>query len=137
MSFPHDAAAPTEGGGSTLLPSGTYELVITKAEEKKSKSGYNMVNVTCEVVNNPDFNGAKVFHNVTFMPKEKSGAGMASHFLKCINQPYEGAVTVDPDTWVGEDFKAKIAPREYEKKDGTKAKTNNITDIIVTEDVPF
>lgn len=133
--FTHDAAAPTAGGGSTLLPAGKYDLVITKVEEKKSKSGFPMVNVTCEVHNNTDFNGAKVFHNVTFLPKDKPGAGMSTHFLKMINQPWEGVVEVDPSKWVGEDFTAKISTREYDKKDGTKGKTNNIDEII--ESVPF
>ena len=136
MSFPHDAAAPTEGGGSRLLTQGKYELLITKVEEKKSKNGYPMVNVTCEVQNNEEFNGAKVFHNVTFLPKDKPGAGMSTHFLKTIGEPWEGAIEVNPDAWVGEDFIAKISTREYDKKDGTKGKTNNI-DEIESSDVPF
>lgn len=136
--FQHDAATPTAGGGSTLLPAGTYDLLITKVEEKISqKGGYPMINVTCEVQNNTDFNGAKVFHNVTFMPKDKPGAGMSSHFLKCINQPFEGAISVDPQAWVGEDFKAKIQTREYEKKDGSKAKTNDLKEIMPSDDIAF
>lgn len=136
MSFPHDAAAPTEGGGSRLLPAGKYELLITKVEEKKSKNGYPMVNVTCEVKNNEEYNGAKVFHNVTFLPKDKPGAGMSTHFLKTIGEPWDGAITVDPDAWVGESFVAKISTREYDKKDGSKGKTNNI-DEIEEASVPF
>lgn len=135
MSFPHDAAAPTEGGGSRLLPPGKYELVITKIEEKKSQKGYPMVNVTCEVKNNEEFNGAKVFHNVTFLPKDKTGAGMSTHFLKTINQAWDGAIEVNPEAWVGEKFVAKISTREYDKKDGTKGKTNNIDELEGT--VPF
>lgn len=135
--FTHDAAEPTTGGGMTLLPAGTYELVITKVDEKKSSKGHPMVNVTCEVLNNPEFNGAKVFHNVTFLPKADKGSGMSSHFLKCINQPYEGAIEVDPSKWVGEDFRAKIQTREYDKKDGTKAKTNDLKEIFASDDAPF
>lgn len=137
MPFPHDAAAPTESGGARLLPSGTYDLVITKVQEKTTRDGHPMVNVTCEVRNNQEFNGATVFHNVSFLPKDKPGAGMSTHFLKCINQKWDGAITVDPEAWIGEDFKAKIEPREYEKKDGTKAKTNNITAIIPADEIPF
>lgn len=135
--FNHDAAVPTTGGGATLLPAGTYDLVITKTEEKKSKKGHPMVNVTCEVINNTDYNGAKVFHNVTFLPKDQPGAGMSSHFLKCINQIYEGDITVDPLAWIGEDFKAKIQTREYAKADGTIAKTNDLKEILSSDDVAF
>lgn len=135
--FTHDSAPPTTGGGSTILPAGTYDLVITKVEEKKSSKGHPMVNVTCEVLNNSEYNGAKVFHNVTFLPKGDKGSGMSSHFLKCINQPYEGAIEVDPEKWVGEDFKAKIQTREYDKKDGTKAKTNDCKEIFASDETPF
>lgn len=134
--FTHDAAAPTEGGGSTLLPAGTYDFVITKVDEKKTQAGFPMINVTCEVKNNNEFNGAKVFHNVSFLPKDKPGSGMSTHFLKCINQAWEGAITVEPNDWVGEEFKAKISPREYTKKDGTTAKTNNITEVSESG-IPF
>lgn len=136
MSFTHDAAVPTEGGRARLLPPGKYELLITKIEEKKSKNGDPMVNVTCEVQNNDEFNGAKVFHNVTFLPKDKPGAGMSTHFLKTINQSWEGAIEVNPEAWVGEDFIAKISTREYDKENGTKGRTNNI-DEIESSDVPF
>lgn len=139
--FTHDAAAPTEGGGIVLLPAGIYELVITKVEEKKSNAGDPMVNVTCEVMNNPEYNGAKVYHNVTFMSKEKPGAGMSSHFLKCINQPYEGAVSVDPQAWVGEDFRAKLMPEEFEYKKGPKVgqktKVNAIKEVKASDDLAF
>lgn len=135
MPFPHDAAEPTTGGGGVLLPEGTYELSVVEVKEGKSKAGDPMVNVTCEVINNPEFNGARVFHNVTFLSKEKQGAGMSSHFLKCINQPYEGQIDVDPQAWKGEKFKANINHRDYEKKDGTKVTTNNIKGIEATD--PF
>lgn len=136
--FNHDAAEPTTGGGgAVLLPEGIYDLVITDVQEKTSSKGSPMVNVTCEVMNNVEFNGAKVFHNVTFLPKDKPGAGMSSHFLKCINQPYQGPIDVNPDAWKGEDFKAKVNTREYKNKMGEMVKTNNLKEIFASEDAPF
>lgn len=126
MSFPYEPSSPTAGGNFSLLPAGDYDLQITDTEERKTKNNDPMVNVTCEVINNPEFNGKTVFHNVSFLPKDKPGAGMASHFLKCIGQPFEGAVEVNPDAWIGEKFKSKIGERKYTKKDGAKAKTNEI-----------
>lgn len=136
MPFSHDAAEPTTGGG-VLLPEGPYELVITDVKEQKSKAGDPQVNVTCEVMNNPEFNGARVYHNVTFLPKDKKGAGMASHFLKCINQPYQGPIEVDPEAWKGEKFQAIINHRAYKKEDGTEVVTNNIKSVLASEDTPF
>lgn len=135
--FNYDPAVPTAGGNFTLLPAGTYDLQITDVEERKTKNNDPMVNVTCEVINNPEFNGKTIFHNVSFLPKEKPGAGMASHFLKTINQLYDGAIEVNPDAWVGEKFKAKVGERQYKKKDGTEAKTNEIKQVLASEDVPF
>ena len=137
MSFPYDPAAPTAGGNFKLLPAGEYELQITDFKEGKTKNQDPMVNVTCEVINNADYNGTTVFHNVSFLPKDKPGAGMASHFLKTIGQPFEGALEINPDDWVGEKFKAKIGEREYKKKDGTMAKTNEIKQVLESDSIPF
>jgi hypothetical protein len=127
MSFTYDPAAPTAGGNYALLPPGDYELQITDTEERKTKNNDPMVNVTCEVINNPEYNGKNIFHNVSFLPKDKPGAGMASHFLKSIGQPFEGTLEINSDDWIGAKFRAKIGEREYTKKDGiTKAKVNEI-----------
>lgn len=42
-----------------------------------------------------------------------------------------------PKAWVGEDFKAKIQTRQYTKKDGTVAKTNDLKEILASDDVAF
>lgn len=132
--FTHEFA-PESDGKFELLPDGEYELQITNTEERKTKAGDPMVNVECEVINNPDYNGRKVFYNVSFLPKDKPGAGMSTHFMKTINQPWEGTIDVDCADWVGEKFKAKIGSREYTKKDGTKATVNDIKGIEAV--VPF
>lgn len=136
MPFNIDAVEPTSGGGFSLLPDGDYDLVITKVEEKTSKKGYPMVNVTCEVQNNADYNGKKVFHNVTFLKEGEKGAGMSRHFLKCINQPF-GAGEVDPQNWIGETFKAKISSRTYTKGDGNKATVNDIKEVSPSDKLAF
>ena len=149
MSFQHNAPPPTEG--FSLLPDGPYDFQITDIKEKTTKNGDPMVNVTCEVINSSEYNGKKVFMNVNFLQTGKPGAGMSTHFLKSIGQPWEGAVTVDPDNWVGEQFKARVETREYVKTDKTKGKANDIKDIeeigqfaspevakaAKTDDVPF
>lgn len=139
--FNHAPAAPTSGGFS-LLPDGTYELKIVDVEELRTqKDNYPMVKTTCEVYNNSEFNGKEVFHNVTFMPKEKTGSGMSTHFLKCIGQPWEGdSITVDPLNWIGATFKATIGTREYEaqkgKNKGKMMKSNDIKD-VESNTIPF
>jgi len=126
MSFNHDYAPESEGKVYPLLPDGSYELQITDTEERKTSKGDPMVNVECEVINNPEYNGKRIYYNVSFLPKNKPGSGMSTHFVKCINQPWEGSVEVDCQAWIGEKFKAKIGSREYIKKDGTKAIVNDV-----------
>lgn len=140
MPFTHDAAP--ESTPFSLLPDGDYDLVITKTEERKSAKGFNMVNVTCDVINSAEYNGRKVFYNVTFLPKETNGkptpgAGMSTHFLKTIGQPFEGAIQVVPDDWIGNQFKAKIGTREYETKRGAKRQVNDVLEVMPTADLPF
>lgn len=127
--FTHTFAAESEMKSFPLLPDGQYELQITNTEERKTKAGDPMVNVECEVINHDEHNGRRVFYNVSFLPKDKPGAGMSTHFMKSINQPHEGTAEINCEDWIGEKFRAKIGSREYTKKDGTKATTNNIEGI--------
>jgi hypothetical protein len=138
--FDYTAAPPTTG--FSPLPEGTYNLKIVAIEEKKTnKDKFPMVAVTCEVINNEEYNGKTVFHNVTFMPKDRKGAGMSTHFLKCINQPWDGDITVDPIAWQGETFKAKIAivPFTYNqgKNVGKTVDRNEIKEVMPAEEIAF
>lgn len=101
-----------------LMPDGKYTLKITKSERTKSKNGNLMSKLECEVINNPEFNGRKVFHNVTFLDPDAKGAGMAIHFLKTISQPWEGKITLDIPGWEGSQFIATLGKSTYysEKK---------------------
>ena len=102
MSFEFDASGIKPSGGFEPVPKGTYLLKIIKATEKRSKSaGYPQVVVDFEV-QDKDYLGKKIrFHNVTFLPRDKEGAGMAIHFVKSIGEPFEGPLQIDATRWVG------------------------------------
>ena len=131
MSFQHDCAPESEG--FQLLPDGTYEFQITDTEERKTGNGDPMVNCECEVINNPEHNGRRVFTNVSFLPKDKPGAGMSTHFLKCINQPWEGSIEVNHVNWIGEKFKAQVSTRSYKNKNGEEKTVNDLKKIEAVE----
>lgn len=122
-----------------LLPDGNYTLKIVKAEETKSKAGNLMAKVECEVVNNLDFNGRKVFHNVTFLDPKEKGAGMAIHFLKTIAQPWEGKIEIDIPRWEGATFLAKVGKSSYvSQKTGKTVDRNEIKAVDKDPDfIPF
>lgn len=109
------------------LPDGTYTLKITKTEETESKRGNLLAKIECEVMNNLEFNGRKVFHNVTFLNPTEKGAGMAIHFLKTISQPWEGKIDIDIPAWVGAQFNAKLGKASYvSPKSGKRVEKNEI-----------
>lgn len=139
MPRPYDATGidPTQKSFE-LLPDGKYTLRIAKAEETESKNRHLMAKLECEVINNQDFNGRKVFHNVTFVPKTEKGAGMAIHFLKTIGQPWEGQIDIDIPAWEGATFQAKLGRASYTNKAGQLVHKNEIKAVEpVEEGIPF
>ena len=130
--FKHNYTGVSESGGNfTPMPEGNYNLTITDVKESVTKNKDPMVNVTFEV-SGGEYDGRKIWHNVCFLPKDTKGAGMSKHFLKAIDQPFEGEVDVDPQAWKGAAVKAHVIITQYNNKD-----RNEIAEIIIDEEVPF
>lgn len=121
MPFLHDSRGvnPDE---FALLPDGWYPFKIYEAEEMKSSKGHDMVLVKAEVFNDPRYMGFTVWNYVSFIPKDKPGAGISVHFKKCIGVPYGGEDMVDAKDWVGKKFMGKVSTEEYEGKRRNKFK---------------
>jgi hypothetical protein len=141
MSFDFDATGidPDSKGTNRTLPKRWYDFEIVEFVSKagdvypkdgRTQNGDPMVNILCEVINDDEFNGQRVFHTVTFLPAKKPdgtptpGAGMSVHFLKTIGQPYEGKIKPDSSQWVGAEFKGYVIEDEYKGK-----KKNKISEI--------
>ena len=141
MSFNFNATGidPDSKGTSKVLPKRWYNLEIVSFVSKAgdeypkdgaTKNGDPMVNILCEVIDDVEFNGERVFHTVTFLPAKKAdgkptpGAGMSVHFLKTIGQPYEGEFKVISSDWVGCKFMGYLISEEYNGK--TKNKIGEI-----------
>jgi hypothetical protein len=116
---------PDSKGTNRLLPKRWHSLEIVEFQSRAGETypleGFTknkdpMVNILCEVVDDPEFEGERVFHTVTFLPKDKPGSGMAIHWLKTIGQPWEGKFSVDSKAWVGERFMGYIINEEYNGK---------------------
>lgn len=144
--FDYDATGieASNQGQNKLLPKKwfAWEIVsyVTKDGSKEyplegytTEKKYPKVDFLAEVIDDPEFNGSRVFHSVTFMPKETDGkqtpgAGMAIHFLKTIGQPYEGKISPNSEDWVGAKFLGYALEDEYKGK-----KKNKIGEIKVYE----
>lgn len=132
--FDYDATGveASSQGQSKLLPKKWFNFQIipfvTKDGSKEyplegytKEKNYPKVDFLAEVIDDEEFNGERVFHSVTFMPKETDGkptpgAGMAIHFLKTIGQPYEGKIKPDAQAWVGSKFMGYAITDEYKGK---------------------
>jgi len=132
MVFEYDATGiePSSQGQNKMLPKRWFNFEILNFTSKDGvdypKEGYTKekkypkVDFLAEVVDDEEFNGERIFHSVTFMPKGKDGAGMAIHFLKTIGQPYEGQIKPDCFNWVGKRFTGYVIEDEYNGKKKNK-----------------
>lgn len=147
MSFDYDATGidMDQQFSNKLLPKGTYDFEIIEFVSKAGKqyplegytkeNNYPKVDLLVEVTTPGEFEGERLFHSVTFIPKGKPGEGMALHFLKAIGQPYEGKLTVDASQWVGGEFVGYVIEDEYQGK-----KRNKISQVIAktkSDALPF
>lgn len=138
--FDYDATGiePSTQGSAKLLPKGTYNFEIIEfvanngteypREGYTKEKNYPKVDFLAEVVDDSTYNGERVFHSVTFMPKDAKGSGMAIHFLKTIGQPYEGKIQPDSSKWVGQRFTGYVIEDEYNGK-----KNNKISEVRLYE----
>lgn len=127
MEFDATGIEPSTGGQGKVLPKGWYNFeIITYTTNDGSKTypmdgftkeaKYPKVDLLLQVIDNPQWQDCKVFHTVTFMPKDKGGAGMAIHFLKTIGQPFEGKLDIDSQNWVGSKLQGYAITDEYKGK---------------------
>lgn len=147
MSFYHDSTGIDPDAKGELLPDGKwFPFRIKEAVEKKTKSGYDALNLTCEVIETPAFNGKWVWHYVTFIPKGMKGEGMSVHFRKCIGQPFGKNDLIEPMQWIGSRFMGKVKIKEYlGKQSNVIAEVSPFRDVdsppetaeASEEDIPF
>ena len=132
-----------KGFEKKLMPKGNYNFKIVQFMSKAGKSypcegvtknGDPKVDILAEVIDG-EFAGERVFHSVTFMAKDKPGAGMSVHFLKTIGEQWEGKISVAPDQWIGKTFRGYVIQDEYQGKIGNKIK--GIEPIKADESLPF
>lgn len=135
--FDYDATGvqPSSQGQGKILPKAWFNFEIISYTTNDGSKTYPMegytkenhypkVDLLLQVIDNPEYEDCRVFHTVTFMPKDKDGAGMAIHFLKCINQPFEGKIKPNSEDWVGEKLQGYAITDEYKGK--TKNKLGEI-----------
>jgi hypothetical protein len=116
----YDGTGVDASGGFPIIEKpGWYPFRIVAVTEGESKNGDYQVTVDAACLD-PLWKDYGVRYWVTFLPKENKGAGMALHFLKCIGEPHEGKIDVDPMAWERKTFMGKVIVSEYEGKKNNK-----------------
>ena len=122
MAIPWDTTGISDEDFPTA-PDGVYEFKITSAEETKTKTkGYPAVVVRAQIIEALEHNGVGIMHQVTIMPGNMPGAGIAKKFLKSIGEPYEGKIDIVAMNWIGKKFTGYIIRDKYEGKTRNKIK---------------
>lgn len=136
MSFNHDFTGVHEAGVYSPFPKGNYLLRIKDAQEKNTKNGDAMVRMTLKVEEG-EHAGRLMWHSVSFLPtmtdgKPTPGAGFAKRWLHVIGEPYEGRITVRPESWVGKLFQAQVGIEPY-TSNGQSREKNVIAELLGPE----
>lgn len=138
MPFNYDSRGVKPSTINEPLPAGEYTFEIVKAEEGFTQKGLPMVKLMARVVEG-ECKGRGIFHNVTFLPNDSPGAGIAIHFLKSIGEPWEEAENLDIDCtrWVGRQFVGNVIQEPYKKPDGSQIMTSKIKGVEPVQGIPF
>lgn len=64
------------------------------------------INIKCEVISSKD-EGLSVLYNIS-NDEHSSFFWLTKLFLKCINEPHHGPVTIDTDNWIGKKFYGEV-----------------------------
>lgn len=124
------------GGFPIITEEKWFPFRIVVATPGKSKNGNFQVTVDA-ICLDPRWRDYNVRQWVTFLPKDQKGAGMALHFLKCIGEPHEGVIDIDPMRWERKTFMGKVLVSEYEGKKNNKFSEISPMPKNETEQIPF
>lgn len=143
-------SAPGTGGGGNFSPAprGIYTLqVADHSDGEKTQGGKNpgtpITKMTCEIADDGEHFGKRVWHNVTWIPrgtgeKANAGHGMAVHFLHAVGLPFDGKFKLNESELQGRTFRALLGITTYDKVVNGRTYTNekNFIEEVYTESHP-
>lgn len=101
-------------------PRGIYTLQISDySDGEVTKTGKHpgtpMTKLICEICDEGEHFGKKVWHNVVWVPPGRAGHGLAVHFLHAVGLPYDGEFEFDESELQGRRFRALVGVKTYDK----------------------
>lgn len=143
-------STPGAGGGGNFSPAprGIYTLqVADHSDGQRTQGGKNpgtpITKMTCEIADDGEHFGKRVWHNVTWIPrgtgeKANAGHGMAVHFLHAVGLPFDGKFKFAESDLQGRTFRALLGITTYDKVVNGQTYTNekNFIEEVYTEAHP-
>ena len=95
--------------GFEPLPPDTYIVIVTSCQIKESSTGNPMVSLEAEVAEHEEYNGRKLFWNISLVEK---AAGILKGFLVAANVPISGN-DFNTEDIMGQILKVTVTQEEY------------------------
>lgn len=138
-----DAAAETAGGGGgnkfPAAPRGIYTIQVADFTEGKTKeTNRDKVDLQCEIANEGEYLGRRVYVTITHIPKGEKGHGIMIHTLHAFGLALDGSYDFDLSELQGRQARALLGVEVREKvKDGrTYQNEVNVVEALYTEKHP-
>ena len=153
IDFDADKEAESVGGGGggaqfSPAPMGIYTLQIADhTDGERTQGGKNpgtpITKMTCEIADDGEHFGKRVWSNVTWIPrgtggKANAGHGMAVHFLHAVGLPFDGKFKLNESELQGRTFRALLGITTYDKVVNGRTYTNekNFIEQVYTDEHP-
>jgi len=126
-----DAQQETEGssggGNFTPAPRGIYTIQVANVKPGVTQTKRQMVTLECEIADEGDEFGKKVWHNVTQIPKGEKGHGIMVHSLHAFGLEHDGHLDFDPvEAFQGQSARALLGVKPYTKVKDGRSYTNDV-----------
>ena len=128
------ADAAEENQGFEPFPEGDYLLECVKVEDKRTRTGRDMVVLELKVSEGPSA-GRKLWHNLTLIPAGEKGHGFTVAALHAFGLPYDGELDFSTEDFIGRNARAHVAIEEREWDD--KVIKSNKVQLFLIGDGPF
>jgi len=137
-----DASAESAGGGGGNFqpaPRGVYTIQVADFKDGTTKeSGRNKVDLECEIADEGENLGKKVWLTITQIPKGEKGHGIMVHQLHAFGLALDGDYEFDTNWFQGQRARALlgVTTREKVKEGRTYINEVNFVEELYTENHP-
>lgn len=114
------------GGGFEPAPRGIYTIQVANYRDGMTQTKRPMVVLECEVADEGEAFGKKVWLTITQIPKGQKGHGIMVHALHAFGLAHDGDLDFDTNDFQGRQARALLGVKPYTKVKDGKTYTNDV-----------